>query len=83
MLLPKFVQLATPDTTGSFWTAWTLKMEAVSFSTSPLTNRHVIFQKTFAQLDDWARFAASVQKSTSAQIVLCYNGVTNKPNLDN
>jgi len=45
--LPKLVQLATPDITGSFWTAWTLKMEAVSSSTSPLTNRHdVIFQKT-------------------------------------
>jgi hypothetical protein len=78
--LPKLVQLATPDITGSFWTAWTLKIEAVSSSTSPLTNRHdVIFQKTFTQLGDWVRFGASVQKRASAEIVLLYdNGVTNR-----
>ena len=55
-------------------------MEAVSSSMSPLTNRHdVLFQKTFAQLDDWARFAPSVQKRTSAQnVLLYYSGVTNR-----
>ena len=66
--------------TGSFWTAWTLKIEAASSSTSPLTNRRdVIFQKTHAPIRRLktangnlrARFAASVQRKASTDRPEC------------